>query len=122
MAKLPGKFFCCLTIGALSSSTLEKEHFPSSGVGVSGRVAREVAGWGGGGGGDCEVLGTATHSPECGAQTWGTLRPGSFLVKTVWSNRDTENKRLGFGPALPPLGDLGQAHDPLWHSVSQSIR
>lgn len=71
MAKLPGKFFCCLTIGALSSSTLEKEHFPSSGVGVSGRVAREVAGWGGGRGGTVRCWGLLPIAQNVGP------RPGA---------------------------------------------
>lgn len=35
--------------------------------------------------------------------------PASSLAKTVWCNGDVETTRLGFGQAMPPLGDLGQA-------------
>lgn len=57
------------------------------------------------------------HSPERGAQTRGTFRverrAPSSLTKTFQGNGDAENKKLGFGPALPPLGDLEQACHPL---------
>lgn len=74
------------------------------------------------------LWGAGVFSPQ--SRVWGldlgTLRAGrrapSSLIRSVGSNGDAENKRLGFGPALPPLGGLGPTCDPLWYSVSQSVK